>query len=1058
MSKDKKSQLWEFFIDNYKFTYVILACLILVGFISVNALPKESSPEIEVPIAVVTTVYPGANAQDVEELVTNPIEDKITGLDELDEFTSTSREGISSITVQFNIDADPDERIADLKDAIELAEVDLPDDAEEPTVTQIAVSDESVLTMALSGPYSDIEIKNFAEDLKDEVEKVNGVSNVRIIGGQDREFQVLVSKAKLDEFGLGLSDVTNAIRFANTDIPAGSVTSGAANYTVRLEGRFDSIEEIALVPIKQVEGSAILVRDIGRVEDGLTRAVSKSRLSVEGSEPLSSITLLVFKRSGGNIIDITQAIEQRIEQVQGTVLPENLNIEPIVKNADLIEKDLTSLTRNGIQTIILIILLLYFFLGAKEALLAGASIPLTFLIAFTILSFMGYTLNFLTLFSLILSLGVLVDSAIVITEAIYVNKNKGLSAKEAARKAIREFQLPLIAGVLTTVFAFLPMMLSSGIIGKFIETIPVTVSSVLIGSLFVALGIITTLGSRLLRDKNGDEKPSRFNIPALSRAKARMEKIQNRKKQRIAKLYEWYSGYLSGLLGSKKESKKLRNRLILGFFGAIAMVSFGLVRVNMFPPSDYEILFIDIEKPIGTPLEQTDAVLPEIEQMLMQDDRIKSFVTNIGSGSGDGSVSNNTALGSTHLAHVIVKLKETEDGRKERSYDIVDEYDEKLRGYEKAKVSVWQPSNGPPSAAPVEVIIEGEDLVELNRIASDYEDLIKTIENTRNVQISIEDSPGEFVLQVDRVKAQLYGASTVQVAQTLRNAISGVDATVVRRNGEDIDVLVKYDLSGQDLSDPTANNVSLDTISSLTIATQQGDIPLSAFTKNSLQASQSRIRHEDGQRVVAITSETANNVPAQVIFQEIQARQSEVFVPDGYAVKLGGEREDIDQSFTDMFRAMFLAIFLIAALLVWQFKSYRQPLFILTTIPLALIGVIPGLFLVGLPLSFPGIIGVVALAGIVVNNAIILIDRINENRREGMDKTVAVLEGAKARMQPILLTTITTIAGVLPLALSDETWGPLAYSIIFGLLFSTISSLLVIPLLYNRYAEEKLES
>ncbi|MCB9798178.1 efflux RND transporter permease subunit [Candidatus Nomurabacteria bacterium] len=1059
MSNDKKSHLWEFFIDNYKFTYVALFCVILLGTLSIRSMPKESSPEIEVPIAVVTTVYPGANAQDVEELVTDPIEDRINGLDELDEFTSVSKDGVSSITVQFEIDADADEKIADLKDAIDNAKIDLPDDAEDPIVTQIAVADQSVLTMALSGPYSSVQIKNFAEELKDEIEAVPGVSTVRIIGGQDREYQVIVSKAKLDEFGLALTDVTGAIRSANTDIPAGTVTTGISNYTLRLEGRFQNVEDIASVPIRQLEGSPILVSDVGRVIDGLSKASTQSRLSVSGSDPEPSITLLVFKRSGGNIIDITRAIESKIESVQkAAILPENLTIAPILKNADYIERDLGNLTKNGIQTIILIFLLLYFFLGVKEAVLAGLSIPLTFFVGFIILSYLGYTLNFLTLFSLILSLGVLVDSAIVITEAIYVNKKEGLTAKESARKAIREFRLPLIAGVLTTVFAFLPMKLSSGIVGKFIETIPVTVSSVLIGSLFVALGIITTLASRMLREKppkQRDGKQGKF-LQRFSGVIGRIQKVQAGKKEKIQKMYDWYGKKLSGLLYNKKEAKKLRRRLILAFVGAIAMVGVGIVRVNMFPPSDFPIMFIDVEKPLGTPLDVTSSVLPEIEDLLVQDSRIESFVTNVGSSSGDGSVSSNSSLGSTHLAHFVIKLHEQGKLRKTKSYDLVDEYTDKLAYFDKAKIRVWQQSDGPPSAAPVEVVIQGDDIAVLESIAGDYEELVKSIENTKNVKTNIQDSPGEFVLTVDRVKAQLYGANTLQIAQTLRNAVSGVDATIVRKDGEDIDVLVKYDLAQGSEDDPTANNISLDSISAITIATPQGDIPLSAFTKNSLQSSRSQIQHEDGQRIVKVTSETLANTPAQVIFAEIEKRQDEVYVPDGYVVKLGGEREDIDKSFSDMFKAMFLAIFLIAALLVWQFQSYRQPLFILITIPLAFIGVIPGLFLVGLPLSFPGVIGVVALAGIVVNNAIILIDRINENRREGMDKTIAVLEGSKMRLQPILLTTITTIAGVAPLAISDETWGPLAYSIIFGLLFSTVSSLIVIPLLYNRYAEEEI--
>jgi len=1055
MEHNKKSGFWEFYLENYRFTYVLLLSIIVFGIFSIITLPKESSPEIEVPIGIVITAYPGANAQDVEELVTNPIEDRLSGLEDLDTFTSVSKNGISSITVQFDINADPDKKIADLKEKVDEAKIDLPTDAEDPVVKQVSVTDDSILTFALSGPYDVNQLKDYAEDLKDEIEQVSGVNKVNIIGGQNREFQVIIDKAKLDGFGIGIQDVTNAVRASNSDIPAGVVQSGTSNYTVRFAGRVHDRDDLKSVPIKQTNGTVILLSDVANVVDGYSRANTISRLSIDGGEARSSVTILVFKNSGGNIIKTVQAVEEKIQLAKGKILPENVEMATILNNADRIKLDLTNLTRSGIQTIIIIFLLLYFFLGFKEAVLAGLSIPLTFFIGFTILSVLGYTLNFLTLFSLILSLGVLVDSAIVITEGIYIHIHKGLDAKKASRYAIREFKLPLITGILTTVFAFLPMMLSSGIVGKFIETIPITVMSVLVASLFVALGLITTLASRFLRVDKDHSKHHIEHKGKIAKIFAKGKSIQLNKKTKIEHLYNWYAKKLDIFLDSQKKKKQLKWGLIIAFFASIALIPLQLVQVNMFPASDFEIFYVDFEKPVGTSLHTTSGSILDIEKMLQKDDRIASFVVNVGSGSGDGSVSQTTELGSTHLGHFIVKLK---DERKEKSYDIVDSYDEMFKNYPQAKIRVWQPSEGPPSAAPVEVSITGDSLDTLDKTAREFESLIKTIPNTKNVQTNVEDSPGEFVLGIDRVKAQLYGVSTVQIAQTLHNAISGSKATVVRKDGKDIDVFVKYDFSKGSEEDPTRNLISLDTIGSLTVVTPQGDIPLMNFTTSHLEANRSEIPHKDGDRIAKVSSETIGGTPAQAIFQEIEKSMDQIEIPDGYVVTLGGEREDINESFSDMFRAMFLAIFLIAALLVWQFKSFRQPLFILTTIPLSLVGVLPGLFLMGFPLSFPGVIGVVALSGIVVNNAIILIDRINKNRREGMNKLEAVREAAKTRLQPILLTTVTTIAGIFPLVLTNDIWGPLAYSIIFGLLFSTVSSLLVIPLLYQSYAEEKLDT
>jgi len=647
----------------------------------------------------------------------------------------------------------------------------------------------------------------------------------------------------------------------------------------------------------------------------------------------------------------------------------------------------------------------------------------------------------LTLFSLILALGILVDGAIVVTEGMHGYLQKGYTPKDAAIATIREFQAPLISGTVTTIFVFLPMMMTSGIIGKFIKSIPVTVTIVLISSIIVALGVITTLGSRFL--------------------KTALEGEVNAKKQRftdrfIARSYTFYERVLQGFLTNTSRRTRFFWIMTGLFFASLLLPIFGILQVNMFPAEDADTFAIDIEAPIGTPLHQTDLLSSQIEDVLVADTRIESFVTNVGTGSNGGSVTSGGGLTNQHLASFTINLKKDRD---ESSIHIIEAYQKVFQQVGGVIVTVAQQASGPNQGAPVNIQIHGTDLNTLESIARDVKSLLEKIPGTRSVELSTKESNGEFVLSIDRAKAQFYGISTAEVASLLRNAVTGNTVTVLKQDGTDIDVVVKYDLApSAEGSLSQIDTVDIDEITSLTLATPRGEISLASFLETDLGVSRPVINHEDGKRLVTVTSLVEDGYQAQQIVSAFQKQSGQIFLLEGYTFSYGGESESINKSFSDMFKAMFLGIFMIAGLLVWQFRSYRQPFFVMSSIPLSLIGVFPGLVLVGQALSFPAFIGVVALAGIVVNNAIILIDRINENRlNNNMSIDDAIREAAMSRLQPILLTTLTTVAGILPLAITNPSWGPLGYSIVFGLLFSTALTLFMVPLLYQRFGEKELD-
>lgn len=1033
-NKHRKT-FWEFFINNRKFVLVLSLAIAVIGIISVYNIPKESSPEVDIPMATVSTPYPGASPEDVESLVTDVIEDEVLGISNINKVSSRSSEGFSSVSIEFEVGVDKDKKVNEVEDAVDRAERDLPSDANTPRVQDISISEVfPVLRFSLSGPYNVNQLKDIAEELKDEIKRVPNVSQVNISGGEEREFRVLVDKTALDNYGLGLTQVTNAISSANSDIPIGNIETGGANYTVNMKGRVSSAQEIENIPVTSIEDSVVYIRDVAEVKDTFKERSSISRVSLEGEEPQPAVSLSVVKGSEGNILEIVNRTQERIKKAQGGIIPENVNMEVIDNQAENIRNDIWSLTNNGIQTIIIILVLLMIFVGWREALLSALAVPLTFLISFIVLNYIGYTLNFLTLFALILSLGILVDSIIVITEGTNRKLREGLDVKQAAIATVREYHLPLIAGTLTTVFAFLPMLLTSGIMGEFIKSLPVTVTITLLAALFVALGVLTSLSVRWLRKS----KRNKTSLQGSSYSSFLLDK----------KILPYYIAILKYFLKKKIARRTLAVILIILFSGAMMLPAQGILKQDLFPEQDQDYFAINIEELVGTPLKKTSETASQVEELFLGDERIKSFQVNIGS-AFNTYISNSS--GGEHVGHVIVNLKKDRD---KESFEIAEEYRKKISDLDvfPAEIRVVQLTAGPPSGSAITVNITGPSLVELDELSEKIRTELENIPGSTNVQVSKEESHAQFAVDINRAKARIYGVNTQQVAGVLRNAISGSEATVVRGGGDDTDVTVKYDLNGGG-----SKKISPDSISALTIATPAGDIPLSNFTSISLESKRAFIDHEGGERIVKVTGESTSDVSPITVTNSLKQEIEKMDIPADYSISFGGEEQDIEESFNDMMKALLLGVFIIAMIMVLQFKSFRQPLFILVSIPLSVIGIFPGLVLTGQPLSFPGVIGLVALAGIVVNNAILLIDAINQRRIQGMDKEEAVIAASQVRFQPILLTAATTVGGMIPLAFSNPTWAPIAFSIIFGLSFSTVLTLVVVPTLYFTWGEEKMD-
>lgn len=1025
------TSFWKFFIEKNHFTILLAIVLSLAGWYAVVAIPKESSPEVQIPVGIITTVLPGAGAEDVERLITDKIEDRVIGLARVSRVTSTSGESVSSITVEFDAQANLKDSIQLLKDEVDKVKPELPSEAEDPSVTDVNFADQPILIASISGNLTPPELTALGQTIQNEIERIPGVSSVSLSGVRNREVSVIVAQEKLLQYGITLSDITSALRISGIASPIGEIVTDNVQYSVRLEAGITTPSEVGLISIQGPGGVSLRVQDVAEVVDGLEDPRTFSRVSVAGNPSEPALTLSVYKNRGGNIIQTGKDILTTLEELKKTTLA-GTSVVVSYDAADDIAHDLSELTKVGIETVVLVMLMLFLTLGWRESLTAGMSIPLSFLIAFIGIAASGNTINFISLFSLILAIGILVDSGIVIVEAFHTRLIMYKDKKQAAVAAIKEYAWPLIAGTVTTIAVFVPLFFLSGIVGKFISSIPFTVIFVLGASIFVALGLIPLLAIYAIR-------------PELSR----MEQIQERWNH-TAK--EWYKDFLRKILSNKKSENKFLIGIVVLFIVSLALPMTGLVKSIFFPTEDMGLLYIDVEKPQGTPLSETDLSTREVEEYLYGDARISSFVTEVGSRNAFSGV----AGGGAKIANITVNLIDEKE-RKESSQEIMADLREKLSPITSAKVNVLEPAGGPPVGKAFSATFSGDDLGLITESVEKAERMLKDIPGALNVTTSTRNDSPEFSIHLDTGKAAEQGVSLLSVSDTLRTALFGTKATTIRTNGTDIEVTTKLNLNPNYIDPSETRNVSIDSIRALLIPSIRGPIPLESIATIEYNSAQSSIAHTDGNRTATIEADVGSGSNPIVLTQEFNAKLQNLNLPEEITVKIGGETEDVNQSFAEMGIALLAGLALMLAVLVLEFNSFRHSFYLLSVIPLSLIGVLFGLMITGQPLSFPSMLGIIALAGVIINHAIILMDSIARIGRERVGQSLVdvVVEASATRFRPIILTTVTTVVGMIPLSFASSLWGPLASSIMFGLSFSMVLTLVLIPVLYHRWPGKK---
>jgi multidrug efflux pump len=988
-------------------------------------LPRESFPDITIPYVFVTTTYEGVAPEDMEELITIPIERKLKGIDDVEEIRSTSAEGLSTVAIKFLPKVDIDDALQKVRDKVDQAKNDLPAELEDdPVIKEVNFSDMPVIRVVLSGPLSLRRLQNLAEDIQDRIESIAGVLEARLSGGLEREIHVEFDLDRVGAYNVPFSSIVSSVTNSNVNMPSGSMDIGEGKYLVRVPEDFQHPSEIYSIVAFVRDGKPVYLRDVATIQDAFKDPLTRSRIN-QGK----SVTIAVLKRSGENIVRVTDEVKRVINEMRPE-LPQTLKIDLTADQSNDVRLMVSDLENNIISGLILVLAVIFVFIGGQSAIFVALAIPYSMFITFILLTGFNITLNMVVLFSLILALGMLVDNGIVIVENIYRHMQQGATRQEAAAVGTDQVAWPVITSTLTTLGAFAPMLFWPGIMGEFMGFLPQTLIMALSASLFVALIINPVLSARYQKVK--------ITAPTLNTTE----------KEPLIKRF-----YLSILKWS------LRHRLMVIASAVILLVSatLGYVffgkGVEFFPETEPRRAYVNIKAPEGTNLDTSDKLVAQIEKIVAPYEDIRYIISNIGAVGGDPFSHGGTG---THISRVVLDFKDFHERSRPSSEIIKEVRQEILNTVYGADIQVEKEEEGPPTGPPINIEISGEDILLLGELAAHARRIIKDIPGLVDLKDNFVRGKPEIRVRVDKEKAALMGLDTYTIAYTVKSAINGVKAGVYREGKDEYDIIARL---------PENDRNSIKSLKRITVSGPQGEpIPLTSLATVSLGSGIGAIMRLDQKRVVTISGDVSGRLANDVI-KEIKTRLSQKMDwPRGYRYRFTGEQQEQAKAQAFLSKAFFACIAIILLILFTQFNSFITPLIIMASVLFSLIGVFIGLLATGTAFGIimTGI-GVISLAGVVVNNAIVLIDYINQLMERGMGSTEALLRAGSVRFRPVMLTAITTILGLVPMATgvsfdfrkmaldiggeSSQWWGPMAVAVIFGLGFATLLTLILVPVL-----------
>lgn len=1120
-----------FSVNNRMTVYVLTVIVFIAGFMSYTSMPSEAFPEIVTPEIYVGTPYPGNSPVDIEKLITRPLEKEINGISGVDEISSTSVEGYSTIQVKFNFDVTPEDALRKVKDKVDAAmgQPDFPTDLPaDPNVFELNFSElMPIANINMSGEFSLDQLKEYGEYLEEKIEDLTEISKVDIRGIDDKEVRILVDSKKLESLQLGFRDIAGAIQNENMTISGGNLLVDGYRRNVRVVGEIRDLEELGNVIIKSENMQLVRLSDVAEIEFDEVERQSYAR------QYGSSVVMLdIFKRSGENQIIVSEKINNLLEVAKDEYFPDNLNISVTNDTSEQTKTQVADLENSIIFGMLLVVLVLMFFLGLRNALFVGIAIPMSMLMSFVILNAMGITLNTIVLFALVLALGMLVDNGIVVVENIYRFMDEGYDRITAAKLGAGEVALPIIASTATTLAAFLPLAFWPGLFGEFMKYLPLTLITVLSSSLFVALVINPGLTAAFMQV---DEKPvnkKKLSIYAIAAIVFGVVIGYGAGKLAFGNIFiysgvfaliyayfvvpatEWFQEtLLPALEGAFKSTLvfALKGRMPLVFFGGtVGLLIFSGMLLGAFPPKTLFFpenmpnqAMVYIQMPIGTDIEETNLVTLELEKEVMaiveefdyidangekQNYMVESVIAQVGEGTSDPNAGPSMAQ-TPNKAKITVQFHKFADridleGNRVNSSEVLNKIRATLSNYPGVVVSVAKDANGPPTGPPVNIEISGDDYYELVTVAEDIKAFInnQSISGIEELKLDVETGKPEMPIEVDRVKARALGLSSAQIGDAMRTALFGKEVSRFKDGEDDYPINIRmsddYRYNMEDLM-----NQKITFRDAATGRIKQ--VPISAVAKAKKTSTFSSVKRKDLKRVISLQSNVLEGANPTETVNAIKASMAGYELPKGVKVDFTGEQEEQAKELSFLSGALLMAVFLIFLILVSQFNSASTPFIILVTVVFSLIGVFLGLVIFRMEfVIMMTMIGIISLAGIVVNNAIVLIDFIKQlgirkkaelNLAEGESLPreafiETIVEAGRTRLRPVLLTAITTILGLIPLAtgmninfytLFSENnphiffggdnvvfWGPMSWTVIFGLTFATFLTLVIVPVMY----------
>jgi len=1006
-------------LDYPKATIFTSLGIFIASIAAYMILPLELVPVIEIPYAFVSATYVGAAPSEVETDIIKPIEEKLAQLQDVDDITGYAMQNVGFITIKFSPEADLESSIDDLKEKVNEVIPELREEIDNVTVTDIDFADTPISILNIYGDFSPHDLRIHAERVKDQLTRISGVNQVEMFGGEEREIAIEIDPNLLLANNLSIPQILLALKKSNLNFPGGTVELKGQDIFVRTVGKYAQIYDIENTILGvDASGNVKRIRDVATVTDGFEKPSSYSRYQQQ-----NSVTLLISKRTGAHIVGATEHIEAAVDKLAAK-FPAGMKYEYTARQATDIEKQNSQLNQNAAWGILFVIIVLFAGIGFKNALIVSIALPFALMSSFPLMYVFDLARTGISMFGLIIVLGIVVDGAIIVAESTYRHMEEGLSRKAAAIQAIDEVGIPIMTSVLTTMVAFAPIIYMSGTMGQFLSVIPKVVIFTLVGAFLADHFLIPVLASKMM----------------VVTKRAGMLSGEWIGKRFYTRMVNWALNHRLLVIAG----------VTVIFFMSIAAVGISavsdtkLVKLQIFPKVPRPRIIVDINTPAGSQLDYTDSIVKEVEAYLLSFDEVDRIVSTVGeSGVQNVRLAQGGGKGA-EIGQINVDLIDAKE-RDISVEDLMEIMDAKLSRLPGVDVTLQTIAEGPPIASNVIIDVSGDDLEAIGFVAEQIKRDLAMVEGALNVESSLGVRRTEFQAIVDHDRAATYGLSSQEISSTLAAAMIGLEATTYSDGLDDIPVVVRLKTDGDD---------AVDAIRNLNIMNQMGQmIPFENVASLELGSSETLIKHQDFKRNISVSCDLAKGVDATDIRRRMDPFLEALAIPNGVNVEYGGIEDEASKSFASLGRAMIIGFIIIMIILSAQFQSIKQPLIIGLAIPLSFIGVIFGLMVTRVPFGIMAFFGVVALMGVVVNDAIVLIAYVNDLRRGGMRVREALVKAGRNRLRPIILTTVTTLAGMIPLSLNlaggAEYWRPLAVSLIFGLAVSSFLTLIVVPVLYS---------